>query len=75
MISWPTLKLTTELIRLWYWPKNRHINQWKRIESPEIDTYIYSQLILTMMPGQFNGEQIIFSTNDAGSTGYPCAKE
>jgi len=27
------------------------------------------------MPRHFNEEQIIFSTNDAGSAGYPYAKE
>ena len=55
------------------WDLDTSIDQWNRIESPEINFHIYRQMIFNK-GAKTIGERSVFLRNGAVETEYPHAK-
>ena len=62
-------------VPVWYWHKNRNIDQWNKIESPEINHAPMGTLFLTKEARIYNGSKTASSINGTGKTGQIHVKE
>jgi hypothetical protein len=53
----------------WYWYNDRQVDQWNRIEDPEMNPYTYGHLIVDQGAKPIHWKKTAFSRNGAGTTG------
>ena len=75
----------TVIKAVWYWHKNRHLDHWKRTESPKINLLMFNQMVFnrSAKPIQWgkNIQQVVLGKldihrqkNDVGPLSYTIYK-